>query len=335
MKRARLLLTLARAATGLAAMATLAVPALTYRYVHNQELVNDQLAAARISELPAADVANYKTFGTQGSRTFVVLGYHDVVQPGGAPAAPGRRSVSADVFAAQMEMLELAGFQTVSATQVRDFLSGRGSLPPHAALIAFEQARTRSWTVADPVLARHGFQAVIFVDQSIVNTQRQGSYLSWPGLQTMVASGRWSVGLALPQPTATVPADAGGTKASALLTHQWLSGENRVETTGEFESRLRSLLSGAVTEFVSHGLPPVALLSYPFQAGYPLERVTATFSELVSVVDGLFPAGLLTMEPDKAVTSDWAKKRILPRIQVYGSTTERILFSRIREAAQS
>jgi hypothetical protein len=228
-------------------------------------------------------------------------------------------------------MLDLAGFRSISANEAVAFVTRGAPLPPRAVLITFDGASARDWTHADPILARYGFRASILVDPASVGASGRRSSLSWPTLRAMAGTGRWSVGVA--GTVAAVSVDAAGRRGSALLAHRWLPASHRAETGAEFTARVRQWLAGARSAIVDHGLPAPVIFSYPFQPGYPLDRVAPTFAELVSIVDAMFAVSVLTNTPDRAVDPDWVAKRVLPRMEVYAATTDRVLFARIRDAS--
>jgi peptidoglycan/xylan/chitin deacetylase (PgdA/CDA1 family) len=234
------------------------------------------------------------------------------------------------MFAAHLRMLKLAGYETISADQAAGYVNRGSSLPERSVLIAFDGARPRDWSHADPILADFGFQATIFIDPTLIREKR-GLSLSWLALRKMVENGRWSVGVAGTQDS--VDTDGSGGRASSLLAHRWLGTERRAETSEEFRSRITAMLDAARRAIVDHGLPDPRLFSFPFQAGYPLDAVAPTFAELSAAVVDRFAAGVLTWRPDEAVNSSWVERRVLPRLEIYGSTTDEVLHARIRDAS--
>ncbi len=102
-------------------------------------------------------------------------------------------SVSQRAFAAQMQALKLAGFQTVSIAQYNRLQHGDVSgLPARPILITFDGGRLDSFRGADKVLAREGYRATMFVITGAV-IARNPLYLSWTELQRMRSSERWDV----------------------------------------------------------------------------------------------------------------------------------------------
>jgi hypothetical protein len=290
-----------------------------------------QEPAPRLPPL-AAGLAQQFAQGAGGPSSFVVLGYHDIVATTPRPE-PGERdgrrvSVSAESFASQLRMLRLAGYRSVSATEVADFLDDRAVLPPRAVLIAFHGARWRDWTHADPILEAYGFQAVLFIDPATVRSRR-GVSLSWRALRALAKTGRWSVGVAGTHQNVQI--GDGLVRGSALLSRRWLPEAGRVETAAEFQNRIRSTSDGQRRAIVEHGLPDPRLFSYPFQPLYPLSP--GDFAELNSTVAVSFAGALLSLAQDEAVDRGWAARRVLPRIEVYRSTTDEMLFNRIQNLA--
>jgi biofilm PGA synthesis lipoprotein PgaB len=310
----------------------LAVPTATYVYVKHRVQLGSQISPVRLDPLPPALASEFTRAGDASSRSFLVLGYHDLVDGNVETTRGGVRrvSVSAKVFAAHLRMLKLAGYESVSADQVADYVNRGSALPQRSVLIAFDGARPRDWSHADPILAGFGFQATIFVDPSLIRDKR-GLSLSWLALRTMVQNGRWSVGVAGTQDTVAV--DANGGRASSLLAHRWLAAERRAETSAEFQARVTAMHEAARHAIVDRGLPDPRLFSFPFQAGYPLDAVAATFAELSATVVASFAVGVLTWRPDEAVNYSWVQRRVLPRLEIYGSTTDEVLHARVRDAS--
>jgi biofilm PGA synthesis lipoprotein PgaB len=312
-------------------IAMLAVPTMSYRYVRQRVQLGAQQAPPELAPLaPALD--REFTAAARGPGSFVVLGYHDIVPNlprADARAVDGRRvSVGVASFVAQLRMLRLAGYRSVTAAEVADFVNVHGVLPPRAVLIAFDGARWRDWSYADPALAEYGFRATIFIDPATVRSRR-GVTLSWLALRALVKTGRWSVGVAGTQ--SSVPISAGGARGSALLYRQWLPDSGRAETTAEFQDRVRTSLDRQRHAIVEQGLPDPRLFSYPFQPLYPLNN--ADLTALTETMAVSFAGALLSLAQDESVDAAWAARRVLPRIEVYSSTTDEMLFNRIQNLA--
>jgi hypothetical protein len=122
-----------------------------------------------------------------------VLVYHGIhpVATGGAKSDP--YSIPPAEFARQMGMLHADGFNTISITQYAQFRAGAlAGLPDRPILITFDDGRIDSFTGADPILARYGMRATMFVITVNADAAKPG-YLGWPALARMAAGGRWSL----------------------------------------------------------------------------------------------------------------------------------------------
>ncbi|NOZ72340.1 MAG: polysaccharide deacetylase family protein, partial [Chloroflexi bacterium] len=97
-------------------------------------------------------------------RSLTVLNYHRVTDPDRPDFDAFKPNVSArpNEFARQMDYLS-RWFNVVSLRDVVAWLDGRRSLPPHAALITFDDGYRDNHTFAYPILRRHNFPAVIFL----------------------------------------------------------------------------------------------------------------------------------------------------------------------------
>jgi peptidoglycan/xylan/chitin deacetylase (PgdA/CDA1 family) len=152
-------------------------------------------AAAPAPELTAEDRAVWRA-PRSGREAIPVLLYHAVAERTEiANAADAFYGVTPANFAKQMSLLHHAGYTAITLRQFRRFHAGeRGDLPPHPILITFDDGRADALRNADPVLARLGWSAVMFVDVGAV-AGGADEYATWDELAAMQRSGRWSVQL--------------------------------------------------------------------------------------------------------------------------------------------
>lgn len=330
-RRSRLAEAAARAGVAVLTLAMLAVPTVTFVYVKHRVELGAQEPAPRLPPLAPA-LADQFAQAADGPPAFVVLGYHDIIATMPHPdrwAQNGRRvSISAATFASHLRMLRLAGYRSVSAGEVADFLNDRGSMPRRAVLIAFDGARWRDWTYADPILQAYGFHATIFIDPATVRSRR-GVSLSWLALRALARTGRWSVGVAGTRESVRV--GSGDARGSALLSRRWMPAAGRAETVAEFQERVRATSDRQRQAIAENGLGDPRLFSYPFQPLYPLDP--DDFAELNSTVAASFAGALLSLAQDETANRGWALRRVLPRIEVYSTTTDEMLFNRIQNLA--
>lgn len=96
--------------------------------------------------------------------SLTVLNYHrigDVSSPEFDTFKPNV-SASPEQFELQMEYLKL-WFNVVSIRQIVNWLDGKNSLPPHAALITFDDGYLDNYLHAYPILQKNNLPAVIFL----------------------------------------------------------------------------------------------------------------------------------------------------------------------------
>jgi len=95
-----------------------------------------------------------------------VLLYHKVNDLDGNPG-----SVSTRLFAEHMSMVAAEGYQPVSLDDVLDHLGRGAPLPSRATLITFDDGYRDNLVGAAPILARHGYPAVLFVSVGNIGSE--------------------------------------------------------------------------------------------------------------------------------------------------------------------
>jgi hypothetical protein len=151
-------------------------------------LMGAALAALLVPAAPAAPPAN-PVHDYAG--VVPVLVYHGI-----HPVDTSRRdpyAITAAEFAREMGMLRADGFHTISIAQYAQFRAGAlAGLPNRPILITFDDGRIDSFEGADPVLARNGMRATMFVITANADAAKPG-YLGWPKLARMASGGRWDL----------------------------------------------------------------------------------------------------------------------------------------------
>ena len=93
-----------------------------------------------------------------------VLMYHYIRDnPNPADQLGFRLSVRPADFASELDLLQFAGYHTVTPQAVYDALAGRAPLPPHPICLSFDDGYGDFATTAVPLLRAHGFTAVDYV----------------------------------------------------------------------------------------------------------------------------------------------------------------------------
>lgn len=107
------------------------------------------------------------------ARSLTVVNYHRIGDPHRSDFDSFKPNVSAtpEDFDRQMDYLA-KWFNVVSLNEVVEWLDGRKELPPHAALITFDDGYRDNFTTAYPSLRRHQFSALIFLTTEHIDTDR-------------------------------------------------------------------------------------------------------------------------------------------------------------------
>jgi peptidoglycan/xylan/chitin deacetylase (PgdA/CDA1 family) len=90
-----------------------------------------------------------------------------------------------DSFAAQMQYLHSAGYNTITFEDLEDWQAGK-PIPVKPVLITFDDGYEDNYIFAYPVLQQYGFKATIFLISEHVGTPR---HLTWGEIAQMRASG--------------------------------------------------------------------------------------------------------------------------------------------------
>ncbi len=144
-----------------------------------------------------------------------VLMYHKL-----GPPIPGwawsHLCVPAAVFADHLDALARAGWRTAGLAELHAHVAGERRLPPRTAVLTFDDGYVDTWSIAVPLLARHGFSATVFVNPDFVDPRpvvrpagETVGFASWDELRAAVRGGHLEV-------------------QSHLMTHTWLPTGARV-----------------------------------------------------------------------------------------------------------
>ena len=133
---------------------------------------------------------------TGGVRLPIVMYHH--LSP--KPSLWGQYVLSTEEFAADMEYLHAAGYETVTVAQLVAWVNGEGELPEKPVMITFDDGYESAAVYAGPVLEEYGFQAVIAVIGSCADlfTEKEDhmldySYLSWSAVRKLSHGGTFEI----------------------------------------------------------------------------------------------------------------------------------------------
>ncbi len=117
-----------------------------------------------------------------------ILVYHNI-----QPASAGARVKNAEltmrpeVFAEQMQYLKTHNIPVVSLATFVDALQGKGTLPPRAVVITFDDGRVNQYENAYPLLKKLGFPATFFPFTHAMDANPR--YFTWAQLREMQSAG--------------------------------------------------------------------------------------------------------------------------------------------------
>ncbi len=209
------------------------------------------LALHNSSGASAATKAHAKANSTRPKARFPA--FHDAV-----PVLLYHRLRPQSGFDAQMRRLHDLGFEAITLDQYIRFVRGKAvGLPPRPVLLTFDDGYPSAWKKADPVLARYGWSAVMYVPTGYVG---HPGFLSWEELRQMRSSGRWQIDEHAGNGHVLITADAAGPSCLSTQLSCGRTGARRaspttsracVATSGLVRPRLRGTCPGGPRPAVS------------------------------------------------------------------------------------
>ena len=276
------------------------------------DLVSEQSPAPVVSltpdQLSAAQI--FRPFDS----SVPVVAYHDITDSGSPD------SITPEEFSAQMTMLDQAGFVTITLEQARALVMGEQiSLPGNPILLTFDGGDLSTWVHADPILAQHGFNGVVFIATSELQTQIGGKHLNIDTLKKMASSGRWDIGGNTHLGDQTLPTDTG---LVPWLTNR-LTRDGKTETIEDWKARVREDLSTNKALLRSQLGVNAFAMSYPTPNNALVDgdpELTAVIPELVGEQ---FDLGFSTGENPVSI-NDGSVVSSMQRVRGFGVNTDPI-----------
>jgi peptidoglycan/xylan/chitin deacetylase (PgdA/CDA1 family) len=253
--------------------------------------------------------------------TVPVLTYH------GIKDGNDHYSVSQAVFTKQMEMIQRAGFHTISIAQYVRFLGGDSTgLPDRPLLITFDDGRLDSYRGADKVLAAYGFRATMFV---IVGSVQEGThfYLKWDELRRMAQSGRWDIQEHAGVQHILVPYDKAGHEGPAY-SYRRMQDNGKLESFTDYRRRVVGDVMWA-KQTLSEQIPGYTPWAFAVPFGdFPTndQRIPPFLERFLG---RQFRAVFLTWPPDYSTPQDVHAR--LPRIELHRDTSTGTLYRWLRD----
>jgi hypothetical protein len=133
-------------------------------------------------------------------------------------------AISVNSLKDDLNAIKQAGYHTLSLAQVNRWrTTNNESLPSNPVLLTFEEANRETIEIVDPLLARLGMTATVFVDVAELE-QANIHLVSWHKLELMAKSGRWEIAV-----SACPNGDDQGFANPALLAQKLSQQRQRLE----------------------------------------------------------------------------------------------------------
>ena len=216
-----------------------------------------------------------------------ILSYHEVV-PGGMPpfpthAPPGtpdtaikpdRYTLSLENFTAQLDYLDMHGYNVIPLADLVAYLDGKGdALPPKSVVITLDDGYASAYNYVYPLMRKRKMPFTLFIYPQIVNLGK--NYVTWQQVAEMSRKG--------------VDVE------SHTFTHPLLTARKHPDMTADaYADFLRHELLDSRTEIEKHTGKPVRFIAFPYsdvddavqqaaqQYGYGAGAFDRTAGELIT-----------------------------------------------------
>lgn len=150
------------------------------------------VAPPNLPTLSARDREEIAAIAPRYAGAVMALVYHGVGDVGGGAEGEGDYTIDPERFGEHLVALEAAGLAPVTAADVADAFAGRGTLPPNAVMISFDDGRSDAMLWATPLLEEAHAVATMFVISSAAATGG-AYYAGWDELRAHVEARTWDV----------------------------------------------------------------------------------------------------------------------------------------------
>jgi peptidoglycan/xylan/chitin deacetylase (PgdA/CDA1 family) len=153
-----------------------------------------------------------------GYQTVPVLAYHNIV-----PGKSDKMTVSQEMFAQQMALLQGKGYRVIALEQLFDFLDYKRAIPPKSVALTFDDGWLSAYEIVFPLLKKYRYPAALFIYTEAIG--KGGRSVSWAQLAEMAAQG--------------ISVESHG------LSHRSLAISGEMESFREYFGRLEKELKGS------------------------------------------------------------------------------------------
>ncbi|HET7293278.1 MAG TPA: tetratricopeptide repeat protein [Vicinamibacteria bacterium] len=160
---------------------------------------------------------------------------------------PRSASMPAALFESQLRALKRAGYSALTVAELAAVLDGRQLFPARPILITFDDARIDSFERADPILARYGMKATMFVPTARI-LDGHPFFADWKRIGGFAATGRWDLQSHGHRAHDLISVDGDQQTGSFLVNRQWLEAAQRSESWEEYAARVDADYRSSIEE---------------------------------------------------------------------------------------
>jgi poly-beta-1,6-N-acetyl-D-glucosamine N-deacetylase len=192
----------------------------------------------------------------------VVLMYHHI-----DPFFKSGATITPDLFHEQMAMLKEKHFNVIPMKQFDDFQKGKGTVPPNAVVITFDDGYESFYKYAYPELKKWDFTATNFVIVGCTDSPYLSHlpHLNWLEIKEMYANGMTFMSHTYNQHD-YVAINPGGFKKPVLLGPSYIEEEARMETQEDYEGRVKQDFALAKKRLEDELGEPQTIICFPYGA---------------------------------------------------------------------
>lgn len=193
--------------------------------------------------------------------------------------------VSLTNFYSQMLYLKNQGYNTITTTQLADYVAGRAPLPPNPIMITFDDGQKTSYYASRIILESFGMKAVMFDIVGASFNHPGNYYLTKAELRDMMRSGNWDIqahGYDGHVMVDVAPGQVGSFYGNKI----WDQASGQLESDASYDARVSRDLTKAASALEAELGTKVNSFAYPYgdigenSANYPAaEGVLLTASQ--------------------------------------------------------
>lgn len=193
----------------------------------------------------------------KGTYYVPILMYH------GLGDHPRSASLPVAQFESQLRALQSAGYTALTVVELARILEGKQPFPKKPILITFDDARNDSFDRADPLLARYGMKATMFVPTARI-LDGHPFFADWKRISAYAASGRWDLQSHGHHAHDLIAVDGEQQVGSFLVNRQWLEETKQPESYDEYAARVDADYRISIEELKQHSSQGLQVVGYAF-----------------------------------------------------------------------